>query len=1003
MKAVPTYRKLMLARLIAASISAVAALPTISFAQSSDANLRGTAAPNATVTARNVATGYTRTTTSGKDGSYALVSLPPGTYQVDAGPGTQHTVTLTVASTSTLNLAAAAFAVNAQNLGPVTVNATTLPEMTTSEVGTLVSQRDIATVPQITRNFLEFADTVPGMVFTVQQNGNTSLQSGGQAPSGINVYIDGIGQKNYVENGGITGQNNTQGNPFPQLAIGEYKVVTSNYKAEYDQISSAAVIAETKSGTNEFHGEVFGDWTDTRMRAMNPSEIAVNKKQPSHDKEYGFSIGGPILKDKAHFFLAYEGKEYDTPITVVPGAASQQIISQLPASALAQLGPTSLPFKENLYFLKFDYEPTNRDRIEVSGKYRHETAITGTGTGVAASSALNQINYDRRFDIRWDHSADAWFNRLQLTYENAFFKPSAINIGNGSTYTPFDNQNTSILTVGAADPRGTQDKGQKGPAIQDDLTLNDLEWHGDHVIKMGAKYKLIQLTAQDAGEFNPQFSYDVTPTGTLSVPYQVLFPITLPGTSPIVKTNDKQFGAYIQDDWTVDQHLTLNLGVRWDYEETPSYLNFVTPQSVVNALYSQNPNAAPGVTYAQSLALGGVNVNDYISNGHNRHAQKNEIQPRFGFSYDINGDQQHVIHGGVGRSYDRTIYEVLQLEQTKLALAEATITFPNQYHNTCTPSPTCIPWNPVYLSGIGVLQGLLTGTTAGREVDLMNNHLRTPYSDQVSIGMRNQIGDWITDVTWAQVNRFNGVVFTLGNRWPNGAFWQGGSQPWGQSIPGFGSLIIANNGLTQKTQQLLISAQKPYTPESHWGINIAYTYTKAKQNNDNQDVTDQYAFDEATIQDYPYLTSAVAKHRLVVSGSNDAPWGLLIGYKLTLATPIPAINLACYGAPPPGDGSVGSGCIPYSYTPSGSRFLSGPIFGYRSIDFQITKNFKIYQNVSGYVRFDLLNAFNWNNYSDYNYNPGSNGVLNRVLATYNPVGNIYGTPREVKLTLGVKF
>lgn len=1004
MKAVSNYRKLMLTRLIAASITATVALPTISFAQSSDANLRGTAAPSVTVTAKNVATGYTRTTTSGKDGSYALVSLPPGTYQVDGGPGTQHTVTLTVASTSTLNLvtAAAAPAVNAQNLGPVTVSATTLPEMTTSEVGTTVSQREIATVPQITRNFLEFADTVPGMVFTVQQNGNTSLQSGGQAPAGINVYIDGIGQKNYVENGGITGQNNTQGNPFPQLAIGEYKVVTSNYKAEYDQISSAAVIAETKSGTNEFHGEVFGDWTDTWMRAMNPSEIAAGKKQPSHDKEYGFSFGGPIIQDKAHFFLAYEGKEYDTPIAVVPGAASQQLISQLPASALAQLGPASLPFKENLYFLKFDYEPTNRDRIEVSGKYRNETAITGTGTGVTASSALNQINYDRRFDIRWDHSADSWFNRLQFTYENAFFKPSAINLGNGSTYTAYNNQNQSLLTTGAADPRGTQVKGQKGPAIQDDLTFNDLEWHGDHVIKMGAKYKLIDLTAQDAGEFNPQFSYDVTPTGTLSVPWQVLFPIALPGTSPVVKTNDRQFGAYIQDDWTVDQHLTLNLGVRWDYEQTPSYLNFVTPQSVVSALNSQNPNAAPGVTYAQSLALGGVNVNDYISNGHNRHAQKNEFQPRFGFSYDINGDQQHVIHGGAGRSYDRTIYEILQLEQTKLALAEATITFPNQYHS-CSPSPNCIPWNPAYLSGIGILQGLLTGTTAGREVDLMNNNLKTPYSDQISIGMRNQIGDWITDVTLAQVNRFEGVVFTLGNRYANGAFWQNGNQAFGQSIPGFGALIIANNGLTQKTQQVLVSAQKPYTPESHWGINIAYTYTKAKQNNDSQDVTDQYAFDEATIQDYPYVTSAVAKHRLVVSGSNDLPWGLLFGYKLTLATPIPNINLACYGAPAPGNGSLGNGCIPFSATPPGSRFLSGPIFGYRSIDFQITKNFKIYENVSGYVRFDLLNAFNWNNYSDYIENYGANGVLNRTPVTYDPNGNILGTPREVKLTLGVKF
>lgn len=998
MNAVSNVRKLMLARWIAASITATAALPMVSFAQSSDANVRGTAAPNVTVTARNVNTGYTRTTTSGKDGSYALVSLPPGTYQIDTSAGTQRTVTLTVASTSTLNLAAAAPApaVNAQNLGPVTVSASTLQEMTTSEVGTTVSQREISTVPQITRNFLEFADTVPGMVFTVEQNGRTSLQSGGQAPTAVNVYIDGVGQKNYVLPGGVSGQNNSQGNPFPQLAIGEYKVITSNYKAEYDQVSSAAVTAETKSGTNEFHGEIFGDWTDTRMRSMTPSETNIGKKQPSHEKEYGFAFGGPIMQDKAHFFVAYEGKEYDQPIAVAPGNGTSALISQLPPSALAQLGPSGLPFKENLYFAKVDWEPTNRDRIEVSGKYRHETAISGTGTGVAASSAINSINYDRRFDVRWDHSADAWFNRLQFTYENAFYKPSAVNIGNGATYTEYNDQNSTILTTNAADPRATQDKGQKGPSIQDDLTFNDLEWNGDHVIKMGVKYKMVQLIAQDAGEFNPQFSYDVTPTGTLSVPYQVLFPIALRGTSPLVKTNDRQFGTYIQDDWTVNDHLTLNIGVRWDYEQTPSYLNFVTPASVVSALYSQDPNAPAGQTYAQTLAKGGVNVSDYISNGHNRHAQTNEFQPRFGFSYDINGDQEHVIHGGVGRSYDRTLYDLLQLEQTKLALSEATITFPNQYH-TCSPSPNCIPWNPAYYGGLSVLQGLLTGTTAGREVDLMNNHLRTPYSDQISIGMRNKIGDWNTDVTWQKVNSFNGVVFTLGNRYPDGSFWQNGSQPWGNGIPGFGSLIIANNGLTTKTSQILVSAEKPYTPESGWGATIAYTYSDAKQNNDNQDVTDHYAFDAETIQAYPFLTSAVAKHRLVATGSLDGPWGLLFGAKLTLATPIPSLGLACINASTP------SGCIPVSFTPPGSRFLSGPIFGYRSIDLQVTKNFKIYDNFSGYVRFDLLNAFNWNNYSDYTTNYGANGVFDSRPVVYNPTGNILGTPREVKLTLGVKF
>ncbi|WP_204128545.1 hypothetical protein, partial [Pseudomonas ogarae] len=85
--------------------------------------------------------------------------------------------------------------------------------------------------------------------------------------------------------------------------------------------------------------------------------------------------------------------------------------------------------------------------------------------------------------------------------------------------------------------------------------------------------------------------------------------------------------------------------------------------------------AAAGQTYADSLALGGLNIGDYISNGHNRKAFKDAWQPRLGFSYDVNADEQHVFHGGAGRSYDRDLFDNLQLETTKLALPQPTIYF----------------------------------------------------------------------------------------------------------------------------------------------------------------------------------------------------------------------------------------------------------------------------------------------------------------------------------------
>src|ERR1700760_4964474 len=201
-------RKKLLVSLIRTAVVTAALGPTISWAQSSDATLRGKAPASAVVTAKNIETGAVRRTTASGDGSFALVGLQPGSYMVDAGPGTEQAVTLSVASTGSIDLTAKAAAptTTTTTLEGVSVSATTLQEVKTSEIGTVVSQRQIETVPQITRNFLEFADTVPGMVFSTDPQGNTSLTGGGISTAGINVYIDGVGQKNYVLGSGLTGQ-----------------------------------------------------------------------------------------------------------------------------------------------------------------------------------------------------------------------------------------------------------------------------------------------------------------------------------------------------------------------------------------------------------------------------------------------------------------------------------------------------------------------------------------------------------------------------------------------------------------------------------------------------------------------------------------------------------------------------------------------------------------------------------------------------------------------------
>ncbi|UPG94462.1 TonB-dependent receptor [Luteibacter aegosomatissinici] len=1006
MNASKHMKKKLLCGVIAASMAAVVA-PTATMAQTATATLKGKTTPGAQVTAFNPKTGTTRKATAGADGAYIINGLQPATYQVDAGPGTQQNVTLTVASTATLNLAAAsaapaASAANATTMEGVSVSASTLTEVKTPEVAKTISLRQIQTIPQVSRNFLEFADTVPGMVFSVDAQGHTSLRGGAQNDSSVNVFIDGVGQKSYVKEGGVSGQVNSQGNPFPQLAIGEYKVITSNYKAEYDQVSSAAITAETKSGTNEFHGEVFDTYTSDKYRSRTPSEEDGDKAR-SFEKEYGFALGGPIIKDQMHFFVTFEQKKFDTPITVSPGSdAPASAIGLLPTAAQNAFGSASLPFDEKLYFGKIDWEFTDRDRIEISTQVRRETQADNIGQGQSVSQSIFTENHDTRGTFRWQHSGDWYFNEFKASYENSSNDPLPVNYANGYNYTWKPANDAAIIGIGAASPLATQIKGQEGPMISDDFTFNDLTWYGDHVVKAGWKYKEVTLHAQDAQDTNPQYTYSVDESGTEAIPYKIQFSNPVPGLNPVSETKDKQYGAYIQDDWSVNDHLTLNIGVRWDKEKTPSYLDWVTPESVINAFNSLDPAAQaqfPGQTYAQTLAKGGIDYNNYISNGSNRHAQ-NQWAPRLGFSYDLFADEEHVIHGGAGRSYDRNLYDYLQLEQTKSALPYQQINI-NTASHPCVPGQnSCFAWDPAFLNGLPVLQGLVSGTNLGQEVDILNNNLRAPYSDQFSIGMSNKVGDWNTDATITRVLSYDGFAFTLGNRYPDGSFFQNGSQPWNNGIPGFGSMIRGDNGIRTATTQVLLSADKPYTRESGWSANFAYTYSHAKQ---NRDINEHYSFDYGSIKDYPFITSnAAAKHRFVATGSLDGPWGFTFSGKLIIATPLPwngfeSCGAGCYY-------SRGESSRPIAGVPAASKFLvGGKIWGYREIDLQATKDFVIDSNdqTKFYVRIDLLNVFNWKNFADYTSNTGAGAVGAPVV--YNKDGNITGVPRTAKITAGFKF
>jgi outer membrane receptor protein involved in Fe transport len=991
--------------ILGAAIASVLASPGIVWAQSADATLRGTAPASADVTVRNVATGATRRAKAGPGGNYVIAGLPPGTYRVDAGPGTETTVTLSVASTATLDLTGTgAEAPTAEEpMQEVTVEGRRLAEVRTSEVGATVSQQQIETVPQITRNFLEFADTVPGVVFEVDARGRTSIRGGAQNENGVNLYIDGVGQKGYVRSG-VSGQaGDTQGNPFPQLAIGEYKVITSNYKAEYDQISSAAITAITRSGTNEFQGDAFGTYTADNFRARTPGEIDTGRKSPSESKEYGLAFGGPIIEDKLHFFVTYEAKRYVTPTTVIAGgSAAPELVAALPESARAQLGPESIGFDEDLIFAKVDWAISDNDSIQTSVKIRDEISEGDqTGTGVAASAAVNTDNDDKRWELRWQHNGNGWLNELQLTYEDAFYVPNIANSGtNGANYTWINGSaDPSILAVDGADPRAGQNKGQEGWAVANTITFTEIGWGGgDHTIKAGVKYKVVDLTAADSIPGNPVFYYNVTPSGTATTPWRAVFALPLEGFDSQVTSEDKQLGLFVQDDWTVNEHWTLNLGLRWDIEWNPSYLDFETPQFLIDSLNTEvdvdpDPNVTVLRPYRETLNASGdpnvaIDIDDYISTGNNRKAQKDAFQPRIGFAYDIGGDQEHVIFGGAGRAYDRTLYDYLQLEQTKFTLATTEVRF-NVPDHPCTVNGTnCVAWDPIYANDPNALPALLAGRAG--EVNLINNDLEVPYSDQYSLGMRNGIGDWNTSASVTRIESKEGFVFTLANRYPNGDFWQNRSQPWGNSPPGLaGVLLVGDNGIETQSTQILLSAEKPFTEASRWGTTLSYTFTDAEQ---NRDINEHYLFDASSISEFPFIISnAAAKHRFVATGSYSAPWGLVFAGKFTWSTPLPRNAIGCLS----GTATFPSGapCTAIAYDIGGT--------GYQSLDLQMTKNFEWQDFAAFYLRLDVLNVLNDKNLVDYLDQTGPDGVV--FTGRFNPLGNITGVPRTLRASFGIKF
>lgn len=1009
------------AALLAGSVIPILAA-TPAHAQASQASIRGTITtqpdnPARQVVAVEVNTGYRRTTEVTADGSYNFASLRPGTYrlEIEQANGSRQTdqFQLIVSQNAELNLdltspnpageaASPADRANpalGSNSGDIVVTGDRIRTLEGGEVGVNITRRLIDQLPQVNRNFLAFADLAPGVQFQTAANGNSSIRGGAQASNSVNVFIDGVSQKDFVLKNGITGQDSTQGNPFPQLAVGEYRVISSNYKAEFDQVSSVAITAVTKSGTNEFHGEGFFDYTDQSLRDARPIELFGTNpgKVATRDMQFGGALGGPIIKDVMHFFATYEGKRQQVPVDIQPGNGTP--VGALPARYQDIFGSTNREFNEDLYFGKIDIVPTSSDLFEITGKYRKEIGQNLNSGSTAATARTDVDTEELRIAGRFQHTADNWVNDLNVSYQYVKWAPTPVLFDNGYLYQQINrNANASFTrfdlfrTGGSA---GYQNKGQKGYTVQDDFTWTGFD---AHTIKVGFKTGFLKLRTTELNFFNPLYTYNaVTPTSTGfndTTPYLLQFGAQNSVGSPSVNSNNFQLGLYAQDDWDVTDRLTLNLGLRWDYERIPSYLDFVTPADAVGAVSS--------TTYP-NLRNADYDINDFIGTGNNRNTFTGAFQPRIGFSYELDKAARFVVFGGYGRSYDRTQFDFLQLERSGGAFPQRRFQFfNNDPLSTCTQataSATCLAFDPVYLTAAGRQQLLARVSGGAREIRFLNNDLKVPYSDQFSLGLRTRFNPVQLEAGYLRVVSKDGFTYELGNRAPDGTFFTPDpnsgviTSPFRFTPPGFSNILLGTNGLETHSDSAYFKVTKTYSQSSPWSIDATYTYTQAEDNG-----LSTYSLDFEHIGDYPFTrTTGVPKHRFVAAASADAPLGLTLSGRITLESPTYLRQTI-------------SSAVPFQRVViDNEAFGNGDRWGRRQIDIAVTKYLPLHfvsDDTRLRFRIDILNLFNDRNYTDYNNDPLDTTRTAASPTVYRErVGDSIGgnPPRTMKLTAGFNF
>jgi hypothetical protein len=832
---------------IASALVGVLLLATPALAQQGTAELRGkvmdqqgAVLPGVAVVARHQDSGLFREAVSGSDGTFLMSGMTPGVYEVTAELSgfkkyLQRDVRLEVGRTTPVELK---FEVGGLTES-VTVSAeASLVDTASQEIGGRISSQEFVDTPSFNRNFAGYLGMLPGVVATISATtfGADSISVAGQNVRNVNYTMDGS-NNNDTFNGGNGGAQAR----VPVEAVQEFQLLSSQFDAEYGMTSGGIVNSVSKSGTNRLRGAAFVFFQDEKMSALEYfAEKEGLEEAPSQQQQWGGVLGGPIVRDKAHFFGSLERVALDSSVT------------------------TNIPTRPDL----------NRTDVEISRVWN--TYLRGD----------HQITQGNTWGLRWLRETSPQPLQIQATNHTPSRHEAETDVdwtvvGNLTSVIGSSKVNTFRVSAVKEDvffgnPRFNAGEAQESlPPLLDYLSFEDqqsarasrrldtawgadnvLGWFmsgkgGDHDMKFGINYLHSALRVQDFGNANGIFVMNVDTPFDAANPrtYPERLQVRVPG--PVDFTMKGHFiGLFAQDHWKLNNNLTINLGARYDIEVLP------TPNQD-NPMFSDDPEGYP--------------------------MDLNNISPRLGFAWSTE-DGRSAVRGGAGIFYQRTSYTFLTNMFSNGRFSDSfTVSFPT---NNFDPGPRqgVLPTNPFLVNGPVVNRALLNaqypaGTTVrnGGAVRFDNPDRRNSYSRTYSIGYERQLGSTmgvsVDFIRSEQRDQYvlqdlnplvrQGTLATNANTRNNPLIGTVGE--WAAAVQ---TLVNAGEINYNSVQ---FSGTKRYS--NNWQARISYAYSRGRGNvpTGQADVPDSQFIGDLNLDNEYGPTSVDRPHILTLTASYDVP------------------------------------------------------------------------------------------------------------------------------------